>query len=89
MRIKQVFVSDDGKEFNTKSECLKHEGKYICPKCNGESVIQEKYNAYPKNLPDSGWVDDWKYRPVDCDVCKGAGYTDKQLKPVTRVVGYE
>lgn len=55
-----------------------------CPKCNGHAGAQVRYNAYPSNLPDSGWVDDWKYKWVDCDLCKGEGYTAQELvaKPV-------
>lgn len=60
-----------------------------CPKCNGEGVTQEKYNAYPHNLPDSGWVDDWKYRDIPCTICDGFGYTDKEKKPITAIVGYQ
>ena len=89
MITKLVYVADDGAEFNSKTACLKHENKNICPQCGGEGVIQEKYNAYPSGLPDSGWVDDWKTRPVDCPTCRGAGHTEKLLKPVTKTVGYE
>lgn len=49
-------------------------------KCKG--IGQEKYNAYPSGLPDSGYV--YKEGFQDCSLCKGHGFTkDKySLKPV-------
>ena len=35
--------------------------KYKCPKCCGTGSVRIRYNAYPSGLPDSGWVEDWKY----------------------------
>lgn len=63
---------------------------YKCPKCNGEGGEQKRYNAYPSGLPDSGWVEEWKFKYVQCDLCEGHGYTKRELKPVTKteVVGY-
>lgn len=89
MKIRKIFVSEDGEEFNSLSECLAHDGKFLCPLCMGVGKIQQKYNAYPSGLPDSGFVDDWKYRNVHCNLCDGLGYTEKQLKPVTKIVGYK
>lgn len=58
---------------NGAKNVLPHE----CPKCKGKGSSSVKYNAYPKGMPDSGWVDDWKYKVVECDLCKGEGYTAK------------
>lgn len=55
--------------------------KYRCPNCNGIGVVRVKYNAYPSGLPDSGWVEDWKYKAVGCDLCNGHGYTVKEYVP--------
>lgn len=52
-----------------------------CPQCKGAGVVYEKYNAYPSNLPDSGWAEDWKYREKTCNLCKGEGYTEHEYKP--------
>lgn len=54
---------------------------FKCPQCKGSGVIQERYNAYPPGLPDSGWVDDWKYRDKKCPLCHGTGSVDKKMKP--------
>lgn len=86
---KIVYESNDGKTFDNKLECIHHEGNYMCPKCKGEGIVKEKYNAYPSGLPDSGWVDDWKFKDVGCNVCNGKGYTERKLKPIIKTVGYE
>ena len=39
---------------------------FMCPKCKGSGVLRVKYNAYPSGLPDSGWVEDWKYKKKTC-----------------------
>lgn len=64
---------------------------HICPKCEGKGVIITKYDAYPLNLPDSGWAHDWKTKEEDCKVCNGEGYTIRPLKPIikTEIIGYE
>ena len=80
------YRSDEGNEFWNAAEALRDEGKNVCPKCNGEGVVQEKYNAYPSGLPDSGWVEDWKYRNKACNVCNGKGYTEKKLVPNKKIV---
>lgn len=89
MREKIVYVANDGTEFNDKNSCIAHEGKHICPNCNGRGKHTVKYNAYPQGLPDSMWATDFKYKDVPCETCNGNGYTDKLLKPVTKIVGYE
>lgn len=86
---KIVFESNDGQVFNSKIECIHHEGNYVCPKCKSLGTVKGRYNAYPSGLPDSGWVDDWKYKDVTCNVCNGKGYTETKLKPIIKVVGYE
>ncbi|WP_291567068.1 MULTISPECIES: hypothetical protein [unclassified Clostridium] len=60
-----------------------------CPKCKGEGENIVKYNAYPKGLPDSRWVEDWKYKNVECDLCNGEGYTEKEYKPRMIQQGWE
>lgn len=52
-----------------------------CPKCNGRGDVSIRYNAYPSGMPDSGWVEDWKYKNVECDLCHGEGYTEHEYKP--------
>ena len=62
---------------------------HTCPKCNGTGTVSVKYNAYPSGLPDSGWVEDWKYKEVECDLCKGEGYTEHEYKPKMIQDGWE
>lgn len=62
---------------------------YKCPKCNGSGTNSVRYNAYPSGLPDSGWVEDWKYKNVICDLCNGEGYTSKEYKPRMIQQGWE
>lgn len=64
---------------------------YKCPKCDGRGGKQERYNAYPSGLPDSGWAVDWRYNFVECDLCVGHGALSREMKPVTetKIVGYE
>lgn len=44
---------------------------------------------YPSGLPDSGWVEDWRYREVKCDLCNGEGYTEHEYKPKMIQDGWE
>jgi len=89
--IKKVtkFQTDDGTIFDTFKEAVNHAGYYICPKCNGKGNLVVRYNAYPSNLPDSGWVADIKTKEVICDLCKGDGYTEKKFKQKMKAVGWE
>lgn len=62
-----------------------------CPKCLGRGYLIETYDAYPSNLPDSGFAQDIQERKVMCDICKGVGYTEKKMVAKRRVIidGYE
>jgi DnaJ-class molecular chaperone len=63
--------------------------KYLCPKCNGTGSVTIEYNGYPSGLPDSGFVYEATYRKEECDLCKGQGYTSKQMKPHMVQDGWE
>ena len=82
-----------GKDASLEEILKKVKGDYIykCPKCGGKGYTLERYNAYPSGLPDSGWVDDWKYKEVTCDLCNGRGYTKEEYQRKTKIVfdGYE
>lgn len=54
---------------------------YICPNCNGKGVITKRYNAYPQGLPDSGWVEKWEYKDIQCGLCDGEGYNKEKYVP--------
>lgn len=58
---------------------------FLCPKCNGSGIERKliKHGDY-------GYTDD-VYQNVDCDICDGHGYTQKQLKAKikTEIIGYE
>lgn len=60
-----------------------------CSKCNGRGIVSIRYNAYPSGMPDSGWVEDWKYKNVECDLCHGEGYTEHEYKPKMVQDGWE
>ena len=62
---------------------------YKCPKCNGSGKVSVRYNAYPTGLPDSGGVEDWKYKDIECDLCHGEGYTEHEYKPRMVQDGWE
>lgn len=64
---------------------------YRCPKCHGKGYTVEEYNAYPTNLPDSGWVYEAGYRNIPCDLCNSQGWLEKEMKPKYKQVldGYE
>lgn len=62
---------------------------FKCPKCNGKGVVTISYNAYPPGLPDSGFVEDIRYKDIECDLCKGEGYADKLYKPKMIQQGWE
>lgn len=55
--------------------------RFVCPQCHGKGKISQGYDAYPTNLPDSGWAHDWRYKDVTCPLCKGEGYTEHEYKP--------
>jgi hypothetical protein len=63
--------------------------KYKCPKCNGKGKITVKYNAYPKGLPDSGFVYEEAFKDIECDICKGDGYTREEYRPKYIQDGFE
>lgn len=76
----------------TIDQLVKHIQKnkiHKCPKCNGSGTIRQKYNAYPTGLPDSGWVEDWQYKNITCDLCNGEGYTCHEYKPKMVQDGWE
>ncbi|MGL5621798.1 hypothetical protein [Cetobacterium sp.] len=70
-------------------EDKKNKTPYKCPKCNGKGEVQVKYNSYPDNLPDSGWVERWAYKYIKCDLCGGEGYTIREFKPKLVQQGWE
>lgn len=68
---------------------MKGTRQFRCPKCKGRGYVSKRYNAYPSGLPDSGWVDDWKKTDVECDLCNGYGWTEKEWKPKMVQDGWE
>ena len=80
--IKEFFLKLD------KKFCKNH---ITCPNCQGFGKIEEKYNAYPQGLPDSMWGEKWEYREVECPACKGKGWADHKLEPITetKITGWK
>lgn len=64
---------------------------YTCPKCSGAGFNEKTYDAYPEGLPDSGWAQDMKVKLLECELCKGHGFTEKQYLPDIKVevIGYK
>ena len=76
----------------TLGDILKHKSydkMYVCPKCSGRGYVLIKYNSYPKNLPDSGFVYEPALKDEKCDVCNGVGYTEKPMRPRMVQDGWE
>lgn len=91
IEIRAFKSTIDGKLFETRLAATLHEHPtwFECPACKGKGHIEEEYNAYPQGLPDSMFATDMQKRAVTCKVCKGAGATPTEKKPVTKIVGYE
>ena len=68
---------------------IQKEKIYKCPKCHGTGKVSVRYNAYPSGLPDSGFVEVWKYKDIECDLCHGEGYTEHEYKPRMIQDGWE
>ena len=78
--IKKVYISDDGKEFDTESECIDYEKRKngtrkTCQKCNGRGQVRE----YQRRDWDPGWGHNELITDHDtCPDCHGRGYLDKK-----------
>ena len=71
-----------------KNELLQ-ETPHKCPACSGKGTVEYTYNAYPKGLPDSGWVDDFKTAEKECDLCHGLGYTKDKYTAKMEQTGWK
>lgn len=73
---------DCEKELSSLLERYKQETNgFVCPNCLGKGTVKERYNAYPTNLPDSGWGEDWRYCDISCPICHGSGHNETRLIP--------
>lgn len=84
-----IFLYGENTTLNDVLKDIQKNKIYKCPKCQGAGIISVKYNAYPSGLPDSGWVEDWQYKDVECELCQGEGYTDKEYVPRMIQDGWE
>ena len=93
MKINEILELCEiyGKNTTLGDLAIKIQGEkiYKCSKCNGLGYTVEEYNAYPKNLPDSGWVYEAGYKNIKCDLCNGEGYTQHEYKPKMVQDGWE
>jgi uncharacterized protein with PIN domain len=94
MQFKIIELIELEKQFAIKSisDVLKDRLKntpFKCPKCKGSGYVEKIYNAYPQNLPDSGYRRG--VEKIDCDLCGTIGYTNKEYKEITEtsVIGYK
>lgn len=62
--------------------CFETTHKYICPKCIGRGEIFKE----DTNLD---WAGSHFEGYIECDLCKGEGYTNKKYKPKYIQDGYE
>lgn len=60
---------------------------YKCPKCEGKGLITIKSLYYPKYEYDFGYRTE--HKDIECDLCKGTGFTDKPMKPRMVQDGWE
>lgn len=95
------YVANDGTEFKSPAECIKHEAElqgctFLCPKCNGKRTVngEPQYeNKYDRELTaHSGSMSPMYsqqlvgYEQITCDVCDGVGYTKDEVVPITKTV---
>lgn len=76
-----VFIADDGKEFNNKKECRQYErlknGEIKeCPDCKGTGkiLVEEHDENYHTGAPETYICH------VTCKKCNGKGYLEKKIK---------
>ena len=93
MKIHEIvtLINQFGKDATLESVLNKIQNNkiYVCPKCNGKGHMIVEYNCYPRGLPDSGFVYEAAYKDVECDLCNGDWYTDKQYVPKFIQDGFE
>ena len=75
-----VYIAKDGKEFNSKKECIFYEKKLDgdiidCPECHGTGKV-ESYYEYDNYH--TGVVERVLTHPT-CKKCKGRGYLEKTI----------
>ena len=58
---------------------------YKCPKCNGKGFVTITYNDayFPNILYDSA------HKDIECDLCKGTGFTEKPMRSKMIQGGWE
>ena len=79
----EVFISDDGTEFDNEHDALHHD-KILqgeikeCPDCHGKGKIgkEEQEEDYHSGAPY------WTTNYYTCDTCKGKGYLEKKIKVI-------
>ena len=80
----KVYIAEDGKEFDKKSDCELHE-KFLhgdakeCPECHGNGELWEEYQDtnYHTGAPET------YTRFYKCPKCQGKGYLIKKVKTQT------
>lgn len=84
------WKNNNGVIFDDRDECAKSEGLFPCPKCEGDGYWMKPFNAYPSGLPDSGWVQDIRYKHESCIYCMAEGYvTSKKIDEIQEQLQYE
>ena len=77
-----VYIAKDGKEFNTREDCINHEKELdgirkVCPTCNGAGWLQGKFVPAYDNY-DIGHVEA-HYEWDECPTCHGKKYLEKKV----------
>ena len=78
-----VYISDDGQEFNNEKDCIFHDrlinGEVkICEECNGSGEVKEEY--WDENYHTG--VEELYTRWNRCKCCNGKGYLEKHIETV-------
>lgn len=106
-QITAYLISDGtiirNKTHAIKVDALLHGRSFPCPKCRTTGELQgNPIKERQRDNEAEGWAGSMGgttiykdvivgYHQLECDVCQGYGYTEKEAKPITKevVVGYE
>lgn len=82
LKISDLEDYDENMTIKELKEIINRAYPFICPKCKGKGLIYKEDTNYDVGGSHvSGWI--------ECDICQGYGRTQKQKKPICKIIGYE